>query len=103
MYFSRSVEKNRIKAKEKLLEALDNHLNQENSVAAQLKRIEKFREERTNAKRKKRREEKLRAKLELEGKLKIEESSEESDTKKDENSQKVGIHIGDQSPEEKKP
>ena len=86
LLISRSVEKNRIKAKEKLLEALDIHLNKEDSIAAQVKRIEKFREERTNAKRKKKREEKLKAKLELEEKLNSDQ--EQSDTNTEESCKK---------------
>ena len=57
----RSLEKNRTRAFEKLEEALDQFINKEQSVAAQVKRIEKFRKERTDAKRKKRREERLAA------------------------------------------
>ena len=74
---SRSVEKNRIKAKEKLLEALDFHINKEESVVAQVKRIEKFRKERTDEKRKQKREERLRAKSEKELLKEEEEESSE--------------------------
>ena len=64
---SRSVEQNRIKAKDKLLAAVDDHLNKDDSVSAQVKRIEKIRKERKDAKRKQKREEKLKAKLGKEG------------------------------------
>lgn len=57
------MERNRTRAFEKLQEALDQFLNQDQSVAAQVKRVEKFRKERTDAKRKKRREERLAADL----------------------------------------
>lgn len=53
------MERNRARAFEKLEEALDQFVNKEESVAAQVKRIEKLRKERTEAKRKKRREERL--------------------------------------------
>lgn len=57
------MERNRTRAFEKLQEALDQFLNQDQSVAAQVKRVEKFRKERTDAKRKKKREERLAADL----------------------------------------
>jgi hypothetical protein len=90
------VERNRIKAKEKLLEAVDLYLNKEDSVSAQVKRIEKFREDRTNAKRKKKREEKLAAKLELEEKLKSSKQEEPHpdtnlETKTEENGKKIEL------------
>ncbi len=96
---SRSVEQNRIKAKEKLLAAVDDHLNKEESVSSQVKKIEKIRKERKDAKRKQKREEKLKAKLE-EDKLKDDNSdssqSEHSETvEKPETSPRVD--------EEKKP
>ena len=87
---SRSVEKNRIKAKEKLLEALDVHINKEESVVAQVKRIEKFRKERTDEKRRQKREERLKAKAEEEQKkeeaFELEEKTVESSSLKIEES-----------------
>ena len=90
------------------MEALDIHLNKEDSIAAQVKRIEKFREERTNAKRKKKREEKLKAKLELQGNLNSdqEQSDANTETETEESCKKVKNkienNISDQNPEEKK-
>ena len=75
----RSVERNRTRAFEKLQEALDQFLNQDQSVAAQVKRVEKFRKERTDAKRKKKREERLAADLDLDA---VEVAGKERDLNK---------------------
>ena len=79
---SRSVERNRARAHEKLLEAVDVFINKEDSVAAQVKRIEKFRKERTEANRKKKRDAKLNAALEQEeekGETELNEGSSSSE------------------------
>ena len=94
------MEQNRIKAKDKLLAAVDDHLNKDDSVSAQVKRIEKIRKERRDAKRKQKREEKLKAKLGEEG-LNEEDNPDSSQSENSVSEENPGTSL--KVDEEKKP
>ena len=72
---SRSLEQNRKLARKRLLDKLDEHLNGENSVSAQLLRIEEDKRRKAKSKAKKRQAMKESWKLSNEGRAEEDENS----------------------------
>lgn len=76
---TRSLEKNREIAWKRLTDAVDVHLNGEDSVVRQIQRLEKAREERNKEARRRHREKKAQEKLALQKQLEEENRGEEED------------------------